>query len=72
MVAFEVTDDHSPILKVECSPDGQEWRAVFPTDGIADSRTERYEVTLDQPLGPRGLTIRVTDSMNNVMTRTVN
>ena len=41
---------------------------MFPTDGIADSRTERYEVTLDQPLGPRGLTIRVTDSMNNVMT----
>jgi hypothetical protein len=72
VVAFEVTDDHSPILKVECSSDGQEWRTVFPTDGIADSRTERYEVTLDQPLGPRGLTIRVTDSMNNVMTRTVN
>ena len=72
MVAFEVTDDHSPILKVECSSDGQEWRTVFPTDGIADSRTERYEVTLDQPLGPRGLTIRVTDSMNNMMTRTVN
>jgi hypothetical protein len=72
VVGFEVTDDHSPILKVECSSDGQEWRPAFPTDGIADSRTERYEVTLDQPLGPRGLTIRVTDSMNNVMTRTVN
>jgi hypothetical protein len=71
-VAFEVTDDHSPILKVECSSDGQEWRTVFPADGIADSRTERYEVVLDRPLGPRGLTIRVTDSMNNVATRTVN
>jgi hypothetical protein len=71
-VTFEVTDDHSPILKVECSSDGLEWRTVFPTDGIADSRTERYEVVLDRPLGPRGITIRVTDSMNNVATRTVN
>jgi len=71
-VAFEVTDDHSPILKVECSYDGLEWKPVFPTDGIADSRTERYEVVLDRPLGPRGLTIRATDSMNNVMTKTVN
>jgi sugar lactone lactonase YvrE len=71
-VAFEVTDDHSPILRVECSYDGQEWRAVFPTDGIADSRVERYDVALEQAIGPRGLTIRVTDSMNNVMTRTVN
>jgi hypothetical protein len=71
-VAFEVTDDHSPILRVEWSFDGQEWRAVFPTDGIADSRVERYDLVLNQPLGPRGLTIRVTDAMNNVMTRTVN
>ena len=71
-VTFEVSDDHSPILKVECSYDGLEWRTIFPTDGIADSRTERYEVVLDRALGPRGLTIRVTDSMNNVVTRTVN
>jgi hypothetical protein len=71
-VAFEITDDHSPILRVEWSFDGQEWRAVFPTDGIADSRVERYDLVLNQPLGPRGLTIRVTDAMNNVMTRTVN
>jgi sugar lactone lactonase YvrE len=67
-VTFEVTDDHSPILKVECSYDGQEWRAVFPTDGIADSRMERYDVALDRPLG---LTIRATDSMNNVVTSQV-
>jgi hypothetical protein len=70
-VTFEVTDDHSPILRVECSYDGQEWRAVFPTDGIADSRMERYDVALDRPLGPRGLTIRATDSMNNVVTSQV-
>jgi hypothetical protein len=27
-------DDHSPILRVEFSQDGQRWRGVFPVDGI--------------------------------------
>jgi hypothetical protein len=70
-VSFEIRDDHSPIRRVECSEDGQEWRAVFPVDGIADSRTERYELALDRPLGPRGLSLRVTDAMNNVATRQI-
>jgi hypothetical protein len=71
VVTFLVSDDHSPIQRVECSDDGQEWRTVFPVDGIADSRNERYEVALDRPLTPRGLTIRVTDAMNNVVTSQV-
>jgi hypothetical protein len=66
VVTFDVTDDHSPIQRVECSQDGQQWRGVFPADGIADSRSEHYVVALDGPLGPLGLTLRVTDAMNNV------
>jgi sugar lactone lactonase YvrE len=65
-VSFEVNDDQSPLQRVECSEDGQAWRPVFPRDGIADSKEERYEVTLERPLGPRGLSIRATDAMNNV------
>ena len=71
IVAFDVRDDHSPIQRVECSEDGQQWRTVFPTDGIADSKQEHYEVTLDRPLCPRGLSLRATDSMNNVATSQV-
>jgi hypothetical protein len=71
MVSFEVRDDHSPVQRVECSEDGQQWRAVFPLDGIADTRIEKYDLTLERPLGARGLTIRVTDSMNNVATSQV-
>jgi hypothetical protein len=71
VVAFDVRDDHSPIQKVECSEDGQVWRAVFAADGIADSRTERYMLTLNSALGPRGLTLRATDAMNNVATAQV-
>ena len=70
-VSFEVNDDHSPIRRVERSEDGQQWHAVFPSDGIADSRTEHYELTLDRPLGPKGLSLRATDSMNNVTTKQV-
>jgi hypothetical protein len=71
LVSFDVVDDHSPIQRVECSEDGQQWRPVFPKDGIADSKRELYEVTLDRPVGPRGLSIRATDSMNNVTTRQI-
>ena len=68
---FDVKDDHSPILRTEISQDGQFWRAAFPVDGIADSKSEHYEVAIDGTLGPRGLTIRATDSMNNLATAQV-
>ena len=70
-VVFDVKDDHSPILRVECSQDGQLWRAAFPVDGIADSKAEHYEVAIDGALGPRGITLRATDALNNVATAQV-
>jgi sugar lactone lactonase YvrE len=71
IVTFAVTDDHSPIQRVECSQDGMTWRPIFPRDGIADSKSEQYEVAIDGELGPRGLSLRVTDAMNNVATSQV-
>jgi sugar lactone lactonase YvrE len=71
IVAFEVKDDHSPIQRVEFSQDGQRWRGVFPKDGIADSKDERYELRLDGELTERGLILRASDSMNNVATQHV-
>jgi sugar lactone lactonase YvrE len=68
IITFDVRDDHSPIQKVEFSQDGQRWRGVFPVDGIADSREEHYELGVDGELGDRGLTLRASDSMNNVAT----
>jgi hypothetical protein len=66
IIPFQVKDDHSPVQRVEYSQDGTRWRTIFPVDGIADSRSERYELTLDGELSERGLTLRATDSMNNV------
>jgi hypothetical protein len=68
VVAFDVRDDQSAIQRVEYSLDGVEWRAIFPADGIADSKAEHYEVSLEGRLGPRGLTLRAIDAMNNVST----
>ena len=68
VITFDVKDDHSPILRVEFSQDGQRWRGVFPVDGIADSRDEHYQLAVNGELGDRGLTLRATDSMNNVST----
>jgi hypothetical protein len=68
IIPFDVKDDHSPVQHVEFSQDGQRWRGVFPVDGIADSREEHYELVVDGELGERGLTLRASDSMNNVET----
>jgi hypothetical protein len=68
IIPFDVKDDHSPVQKVEFSQDGQRWRGVFPVDGIADSREEHYELAVEGELGERGLTLRASDSMNNVET----
>jgi hypothetical protein len=68
LVTFDVTDDHSPIQRVEFSQDGQQWRGAFPADGLADSRSEHYELAIEGELSERGLSMRATDSMNNVGT----
>jgi len=68
VISFDVKDDHSPVQRVEFSQDGQKWRGVFPVDGIADSRDEHYELPIDGELGDRGLTLRATDTMNNIAT----
>ncbi len=68
-VSFVVTDADSTISRVEYSRDGGlKWTAVFPVDGIADSKSERYELSLDGVLGESGITLRASDSMNNTDT----
>jgi sugar lactone lactonase YvrE len=65
-ITFDVKDDHSAVQRVEYSSDGQRWTAVFPTDGVADSKLEHYELVIGGELGDRGLTLRASDTMNNV------
>jgi hypothetical protein len=68
-IAFDVADADSSVARVEYSRDGGlRWTAIFPTDGIADSKTERYELVVDGSIGENGITIRAFDSMNNADT----
>ncbi|HUR35166.1 MAG TPA: hypothetical protein VM032_15290 [Vicinamibacterales bacterium] len=71
VVNFTVRDDQSSIQRVEFSQDGEEWKTVFPIDGIADSKSEQYELAVEGRIGARGLTLRAVDAMNNVSTTQV-
>jgi hypothetical protein len=64
VIAFDVRDEDSAIQKAEYSLDGNRWHAIYPTDGIADSRTEQFELTLDSETAV-GVVIRATDALSN-------
>jgi hypothetical protein len=66
VIAFDVRDDSSAVQKAEYSLDGDSWQAIYPKDGIADSRSEQYELTLDGDVTNRGVVIRANDALNNV------
>jgi hypothetical protein len=65
-IAFDVRDDHSAVQRVEYSLDGDRWMPVYAKDGIADSRTEQFELSLTEDPGSRGVVLRAADALNNV------
>ena len=67
VIGFVVNDAHSPVERVEYSLDTEQWQVVHPIDGIPDSQTERFEVTIDSDHSDR-LVIRATDGMGNTVT----
>ena len=68
-VTFAVSDTHSAVRRVEYSLDTENWQVLFPLDGIADSQTERFSVTVDAGSIDR-LVLRATDAMDNAATAT--
>ncbi len=67
-VRFEVVDEASPLREAEYSVDAKEWIPVEPEDGLSDSPSETYRVSLaGVPKGAYVL-IRVTDASRNVAT----
>jgi hypothetical protein len=68
-----VRDDASPIRELELSVDAGRWEEVHPSDGIADSLDESYEIPLPaaRGAGPRVVVLRATDSLGNVATARV-
>lgn len=70
-VAFTVRDTLTAIDHVEYSISGGAFMPVNPLDGVADSREERYELTLPAGTDPARVMIRATDAMQNVSTLSV-
>ena len=66
LVTFDVRDADSAVQKTEYSLDGDRWNAIYPKDGIADSRREEFELLLDGDAAARLVIIRATDALNNV------
>jgi hypothetical protein len=66
IIAFEARDGNSAIQKAEYSLDGDRWQTVYPKDGIADSKYEQFELSLDGTAPGRGVMLRVSDALNNV------
>lgn len=68
VVTFTVKDAFSSVQRVEYSLDSDRWRPIYPKDGIADSPSEAFEVTVDADGGDRAIVLRASDAMNNVAT----
>jgi hypothetical protein len=68
VIAFDVRDDQSAVQRVEYSLDASRWQVAYPVDGIADSREEKFQVTVDGGNAVRSVIIRASDAMNNVST----
>jgi len=66
-IAFRAEDSYSYIEEAKVLVRPGEWRVVFPVDGIADSRSESFKVSLKLPAGAENqVTVRVRDSYGNV------
>lgn len=70
----EVADGLGPIARIEVSIAGsEEWRPLFPSDGILDEAVEHFDVDLSSivPPGSHLLAVRAYDSAGNVVSRDV-
>ncbi|HPW18222.1 MAG TPA: hypothetical protein PLP83_07565 [Candidatus Aminicenantes bacterium] len=66
-IAFQAEDAYSAIEEVKVLVRPGDWQVVFPVDGIADSRSESFKLSLKLPAGAEGqVAVRVRDSFGNV------
>jgi len=69
-VTVHITDDLSPVGKVEYSIDADKWIRLTPVDGIADSRDETFRLE-NGTVDGKFVIVRATDAFYNVSTASV-
>lgn len=68
-ISFFVQDDASPLFRVEYAINAGDWRVVHPEDGVTDSKTEKFVISLVRlEPGEHTLAIRARDTSNNTGT----
>jgi hypothetical protein len=65
-LVVRVRDAQSPVQKVEYSLGGAVWLLIYPSDGLADSPDERYEIPLANEADAARIVIRATDALQNI------
>ena len=71
-LSAEVTDGLGPIARVEISLAGSDdWRPLFPSDGIYDEATEKIDADVSAivPPGSRLIGIRAYDTAGNSVSK---
>jgi hypothetical protein len=66
-VVVHITDDLSPVGRVEYSSDADKWIPMTPVDGIADSRNETFRLSRKDVTG-KFVVVRAVDGQYNVAT----
>lgn len=68
-LTFVVRDAQTALDRVEYAIGGQPYQTIAPVDGVADSREEKYALTLPAGTPLSRVMIRATDSMQNTSTQ---
>jgi hypothetical protein len=66
-VIVHISDELSPVGRVEYSADAEKWIRMTPVDGIADSRSETFRLNR-KDLDGKFVVVRAVDSQYNVAT----
>ena len=66
-VVVHITDELSPVGRVEYSADAEKWIRLLPEDGIADSRSETFRLSKKDVDG-KFVIVRAVDAQYNVAT----
>ena len=67
MPLVRVRDAQSPVEKLEYALAGGPWQLVYPTDGVADSQDERFDIPIANEADIDRIMLRATDRLQNVV-----
>ncbi|MFQ5770108.1 MAG: hypothetical protein ACE5HX_06205, partial [bacterium] len=66
-ILFMVTDAMMTIKTVEYGLNAEQWKLVYPVDGICDSKTEKFEITIESYIkGANTIVIKAKDALDNI------